>query len=120
LPRPEEWTLAAQGGDGRPYPWGHHPDLTWCASGLQAERWARELESGSIPTDVSVQGVTDLAGSVSEFTEGVGAAPRLRVVMGGSYLDRSVSRFAADGRREFEQRAVNPAVGIRLVFTPTR
>jgi serine/threonine protein kinase/formylglycine-generating enzyme required for sulfatase activity len=120
LPRPEEWTLAAEGGDGRPYPWGQHPDLTGCASGLQAERWAHELEVGAVPTDISVQGVMDLAGSVSEFAAGIGASPRLRVVMGGSYLDRSPTRFAADGRRELDQRAVNPAVGVRLVFTPSR
>jgi serine/threonine-protein kinase len=117
LPTPHEWILAAQGGDGRQYPWGDHPDLSLCASALAAQHWSTELVVGCVATDRSVQGIFDLAGGVSEFTSGVGSTERLRVVMGGNYLDRQPERFQTCSRREWDVRIVYEAGGFRLAMS---
>lgn len=116
LPTAAEWSLAAQGGDGRAYPWGGQFDPHGCASGYDLQRWPRDLLVGIVKKDRSVQGICDLAGSVSEFcsdTKGDG----LRTWMGGNFTDRLPDRFRSTSSRACDALMVYSACGFRLALT---
>ena len=126
LPTLAEWRHAAQGGDGRAYPWGDAADLGLCASGPSCAGLSPDVlpEVGSYPLDRSVQGVEDLAGSVSEFVDGgdetVVTAGNVRLVplLGGSRFDLQPERFSVNYRRDMDPRFVHPGAGFRLVCDP--
>ena len=92
LPHEWEWQVAAQGTDGRPYPWGREPD----ARAIPKPENGRELRG---PTDVdayprgaSPLGVMDLVGNVWQWTdEYVDEHTRTAVLRGGSYYRPSGS-----------------------------
>jgi formylglycine-generating enzyme required for sulfatase activity len=117
LPTPDEWQLAAQGGDGRLYPWGNRPDLGFCASALTAEKNPGGFVGGSFASDCSVQGVYDLAGLLSEFVDGASPLnPRWHLVMGGNISDREPLRFSSLHHREVDDRYVHADFGFRLAL----
>lgn len=115
LPTYGEWLLAAQGGDGRPYPWGLRADLGFSASALDATAgsWCAS-PVGSHPKDRSVQGVFDLGGSVAELVLHDGA---VRVAAGGSHRDRQPEAFGVFSRRNVSDNQPEPGVGLRLALT---
>lgn len=116
LPTAAEWMLAAQGGEGRTYPWGNQFGPRACASGFDLQRWPKELRIGTVASDRSVQGVQDLAGSVSEFcSDTVGNG--LRTMMGGNYTDRLPDRFSSTCNRACDPRNVFSGCGFRLALT---
>jgi formylglycine-generating enzyme required for sulfatase activity len=82
LPSLGEWRYAAQGGEGRPYPWGEAPPD-------DARAWFNRKpdvrQVGLAAAGASRWGVLDLAGNVSEFTRGEG--PRGVYAVGGSFRD---------------------------------
>jgi formylglycine-generating enzyme required for sulfatase activity len=86
LPREWEWQLAAQGTDGRLYPWGSK----WDASMVPATDRTRDV---SAPDDVSAHpqaaspfGVEDLVGNVWQWTdEYTDEHTRAAILRGGSY-----------------------------------
>ncbi len=120
LPTHGEWMLAAQGGDGRPYPWGMRADIGFSASALGAtqDKWCAH-PVGSHPKDRSVQGVFDLGGSVAEmvFVEGA-----VRLAAGGSHRDRQPEIFGVFSARDVIDGQPDPGVGLRLALTvpPTK
>lgn len=120
LPEADEWMLAAQGGDGRPYPWGDLPDAGLCASARTTTHKAWDgPAAGSFPADRSVQGVLDLAGSLSEFVATPAPDGSLRLHLGGNRADATGERLGCFTRREADgERFVHPAVGFRLACTP--
>ena len=86
LPHEWEWQYAAQGGDGRPYPWGKEPD----PAALPKPEGGRELRPPSdvdaYPKGASPWGVMDLVGNVWQWTdEYVDEHTRAAVVRGGGY-----------------------------------
>jgi formylglycine-generating enzyme required for sulfatase activity len=86
LPHEWEWQYAAQGTDGRPYPWG----TTWNDAAMPKPDKGRDLTG---PDDVNAHGsgaspfgVMDLVGNVWQWTdEFVDAHTRAAILRGGSY-----------------------------------
>jgi hypothetical protein len=65
-----------------------------------------------------VQGVFDLAGSVSEFVAGASTGdPRWHLIMGGNHTDRQPEWFSSYRHREVDARYVHAACGFRLALT---
>jgi formylglycine-generating enzyme required for sulfatase activity len=99
LPTDAEWTLAASGSEGRPYPWGNAaPDqlrLNGCGSecagvGMYAgsDGYVDRAPVGRFPLGATVDGVLDLAGNVAEWVDAVDAVDAgWSIVRGGSYAD---------------------------------
>lgn len=91
LPREWEWQYAAQGTDGRPYPWGH----AWDATAVPAPNRSRLLRApedvDAHPGGASPFGVLDLVGNVWQWTdEFEDEHTRAAIVRGGSsYLPQT-------------------------------
>jgi len=86
LPREWEWQYAAQGTDGRTYPWGD----VWRAAAVPAPQSGRTMSGpddvDSHPGGASPFGVMDLVGNVWQWTdEYVDEHTRAATLRGGSY-----------------------------------
>ena len=86
LPHEWEWQYAAQGLDGRKYPWGN----TWNAEAVPAPDKSRWLTSpdaaGMHPLGASSFGIQDMVGNVWQWTdEYQDDHTRVSVLRGGSY-----------------------------------
>ncbi|MFN7993122.1 MAG: formylglycine-generating enzyme family protein [Bryobacteraceae bacterium] len=86
LPHEWEWQYAAQGTDGRRYPWGN----TWSEAAAPAPVKGRDLTSptpvDAHPSGASPFGVMDLVGNVWQWTdEFVDDHTRAAALRGGSY-----------------------------------
>lgn len=68
LPTMAEWTLACQGADGRPYPWGWGVKKEWAerAGGTSAPQF---VATGTTPWNVAPCGALDLFGNAAEWVE---------------------------------------------------
>ncbi len=94
LPREWEWQYAAQGTDGRVYPWGNE----WDATAVPPPDHARERRP---PTDVAAHlrsaspfGVMDMVGNVWQWTdEYVDEHTRAAILRGGSYYQPQGSHW---------------------------
>ena len=94
LPHEWEWQYAAQGSDGRLYPWGMEPD----PSALPKPEAGRELrpptDVNAFPRGASPSGVMDMVGNVWQWTdEYADAHTRAAVLRGGSYYRPSGSNW---------------------------
>ena len=94
LPHEWEWQLAAQGIDGRAYPWGNE----WLETAVPKPDKERTLrgpdEVGAHQAGASASGVMDLVGNVWQWTDEyrddhTGAA----ILRGGSYYQPQGSRW---------------------------
>ncbi|HXJ95225.1 MAG TPA: SUMF1/EgtB/PvdO family nonheme iron enzyme [Terriglobia bacterium] len=86
LPHEWEWQYAAQGADGRLYPWGND----WDASAVPPPDKGRALTAppnvGGYPKGASPFGVLDMVGTVWQWTdEYVDDHTRAAILRGGSY-----------------------------------
>ena len=113
LPRDCEWTRAAQGDDGRQWPWGDEPPNATRAN--FDELVDDTTPVGSYPAGASAYGVLDMAGNVWEWVEPDDGSNLPYLFRGGSFLNASVTircdtRFAMatnDGSSYF--------IGLRVV-----
>ncbi len=86
LPHEWEWQYAAQGGDGRIYPWGND----WRPSAVPTPEQSRTLRGpddiDAHPAGASLSGVMDLVGNVWQWTdEYLDEHTRAAILRGGSY-----------------------------------
>lgn len=94
LPHEWEWQFAAQGNDGRAYPWGDQ----WQADAVPATNRGRELlppdDVDAHPQGASPFGVMDLVGNVWQWTdEYVDEHTRAAVLRGGSAYQPQTSHW---------------------------
>ena len=94
LPHEWEWQYAAQGLDGRLYPWGS----TWCEECAPKQEHGRELRGptpvDAFPKGASPFGVMDMTGNVWQWTdEFQDEHTRAATLRGGGYYRPSASRW---------------------------
>jgi iron(II)-dependent oxidoreductase len=94
LPHEWEWQYAAQGGDGRRYPWGN----AWDADAVPAPNQGRTLrppaDVDAHPRGASPFGVLDLVGNVWQWTdEYADAHTRAAILRGGSAYQPQTSHW---------------------------
>jgi formylglycine-generating enzyme required for sulfatase activity len=94
LPHEWEWQYAAQGLDGRTYPWGDR----WCDECVPQQEHGRELRGptavDAFPKGASPFGVMDLTGNVWQWTdEFLDEHTRAGILRGGGYYRPSGSRW---------------------------
>ncbi len=95
LPTEEEWQYAAQGPDGRVFPWGNQMEAGRCNGGEGGGTTpVRQFPEGRSPF-----GVYDLCGNVWEWTESERTDGRTRfcIVRGGSFYHAQGSGWYMDG-----------------------
>ena len=112
LPREWEWQYAAQGGDGRLYPWGN----TWDASAVPAVHTGRDApqpaDVDAHPHGASPFGVLDLVGNVWQWTdEFKDTHTRAAVLRGGSRYQPQTSHWYFPQALRLDQHGKIPADG---------
>jgi iron(II)-dependent oxidoreductase len=115
LPHEWEWQYAAQGTDGRLYPWGNE----WQAAAVPVPDKGRALrtpdDSDAHPTGASVFGVMDMVGNVWQWTdEYVDEHTRAVILRGGSYYQPQNSMWY------FPQAYRNDQHGKLLLMAPSK
>jgi formylglycine-generating enzyme required for sulfatase activity len=95
LPTEEEWQYAAQGRDGRLYPWGDH----WEAGRCNETRTGQTTPVRAFGNGRSPFGCYDMCGNVWHWTESVRSDGRTRfcIIRGGSCYAAKGSNWYVDG-----------------------
>jgi iron(II)-dependent oxidoreductase len=95
LPTEEEWQYAAQGGDGRSYPWGNE----WQTGRRNDGGTGGTTDVRAFPLGRSPFGCYDMCGNAWEWTESERSDGRTRfcILKGGSYYKAKGSDWYADG-----------------------
>ncbi|HXR48332.1 MAG TPA: SUMF1/EgtB/PvdO family nonheme iron enzyme [Candidatus Limnocylindrales bacterium] len=95
LPTEDEWQYAAQGLDGRKYPWGGHWEAGRCNDGTTGSTTPVK----AFPSGRSPFGCYDLCGNVWEWTESERTDGRTRfcIIRGGAFFDAKGSNWYVDG-----------------------
>jgi len=110
LPTEEEWQYAAQGPDGRKYPWGNLMEPDRCNDGATGET----TPVLAFPRGRSPYGCYDMCGNVWEWTDSERSDGRTRfcILRGGAFFQAKGSGWYADGG----PRAVDYAAKILLMW----
>ena len=99
LPRDAEWTRAAQGDDGRTYPWGEQPPDATRAN--YNRNVGTTTPVGSYPAGASPYGLLDMAGNVWEWVDPDGGGDRPFIIRGGAFSNSAVG-VVCGARLEFD------------------
>lgn len=94
LPTESEWQLAAQGTDGRLWPWGNEFHATKCNNGF-----GRPTPVDAFPKGESPYGVADLVGNIWQITDDVyyNGAYYFCIIRGGSYYKPASGTWYIEG-----------------------
>jgi formylglycine-generating enzyme required for sulfatase activity len=94
LPEESEWQLAAQGTDGRQWPWGNEFHATKCNNAF-----GRPTPVDAFPKGESPYGVADLVGNIWQITGDVycDGAYYFSIIRGGSYFKPESSWWYVQG-----------------------
>jgi len=92
LPHEWEWQYAAQGSDGRLYPWGKNRDTTIIPPADTTRAMREPTDVDAYPKAASALGIMDLTGNVWQWTdEYVDEHTRSAILKGGSYYHAQTS-----------------------------
>jgi len=128
LPTEDQWQYAAQGDDGRAYPWGPKWDASRCnnsvdSKGIGKTTTVRQYEGADgRPSGDSPFGVVDMAGNVREWcltdydtkTNDINSNITNRVLRGGSWYDYNADNFRCDYRNWSSPHDRGDFIGFRL------
>ncbi|HUN06076.1 MAG TPA: SUMF1/EgtB/PvdO family nonheme iron enzyme [Aggregatilineales bacterium] len=126
LPTEDQWQYAAQGEDGRQYPWGNDWDCKKCNNSVSPcnnsqTSPVRQYEGvGDSPFKV-----VDMAGNVWEWcltdnknrTNDIYSAANSRVLRGGSWNNLVTAYFRCDNRNRYTPHLRNYSRGFRLALS---
>jgi serine/threonine protein kinase len=126
LPKMEEWEWAARGADkGTTYPWGDEaPSDQLCWSAGIKRSAIGTCEVGSHPAGATPFGIQDLAGNVSEWTDGKASDESVRPLLGDhwsseqSTFTKDVSGRTSVGAGVSARKQHRATVGFRCAVTP--
>jgi serine/threonine-protein kinase len=110
LPKEQEWQEAAQGTDGREYPWGNQtPSCQYAIMDDGGNGCGKNhtWEVGSKPAGASPYGAMDMAGNVWEWVEEEG------VVRGGSWFYNAVTLRVSNRFTDYATTRNNFGIGFR-------
>ena len=95
LPTEEEWQYAAQGTDGRKYPWGNEWETGRCNDGQSGTT----TPVNAFPSGKSPSGCQDMCGNVWHWTESERSDGRTRfcIIRGGAFFSAKGSYWYVDG-----------------------
>jgi gamma-glutamyl hercynylcysteine S-oxide synthase len=104
LPTEAEWQMAAQGTDGRKWPWGNEFRGTWCNNAFDRPTPVDAFSKGASP-----YGVIDMVGNVWQMTgdKYFNGINYLTVIRGGSYyMPESSSWYIQGGPQSLDRNQI--------------
>jgi len=106
LPHEWEWQYAAQGTDGRLYPWGPKRDTTKIPPADTTRSMRPPTDVNAYPAGASPFGVKDMTGNVWQWTdEYIDDHTRSAVLKGGSYFHAQTSGWYFPQAQEVDKQA---------------
>lgn len=126
LPSEDQWQYAAQGKDGRNYPWGDDWDCNKCNNSVKpcSSNYTTPVQHYEGKGD-SPFGVVDMAGNIWEWcvtdynrsTNDIHVSAISPVLKGGAWKVDNAGSFRCDFRGRYSPRSRDPYRGFRLVYT---
>jgi formylglycine-generating enzyme required for sulfatase activity len=114
LPLTVEWELAAEGAEGRAFPWGSAlPRQDGVTFDLRDSAAPHPRDVGSSPQDVSPEGVHDLGGNVAEWVEDDRGVVDTKTIRGGSWGSRGPCHLLGSGCKRIAAGTYSSDVGFR-------
>lgn len=106
LPHEWEWQYAAQGNDGRLYPWGQKRDTTRIPPADTGRNMHEPTEVNAYPSGASPFGVIDMTGNIWQWTDQYNDEhTRSAVLKGGSYYHAQTSGWYFPQAQEVNKHA---------------
>ena len=116
LPSSNEWIMIASAQGKNIYPWGNKFSVSNTISG--EKKLTSAQISGSAKHDITADGVLDLGGNVSEWTQSTDVTDGnyTIVVKGGNYLIPGNETTRIDFKNTVPPNYQSPTIGLRIVF----